>query len=122
MPGNFSHEVVNDFYRGFDQAVKDDFKENSKIQEEIHHMLVVFNEYSHTLMANNDLKTERLEEVLSYRVNVNDLQKYISGSLLSFYCLLISSSFQPIIEGLVETFLRILRGFDTNLQEYGKSN
>ncbi|MPZ08358.1 MAG: hypothetical protein GEU26_18415 [Nitrososphaeraceae archaeon] len=51
--------------------------------------VVALNEYVKVLITNSENKPDILDDVLAYKIDVNDLQKYVLGSLMAYFCFLI---------------------------------
>src|SRR5215211_856254 len=78
---SFNISDIENFSNDFYIMIENDFR-NESFLKEVSYTLKVYNEYSKTLLKNDIEKPDILDNVLSYRIDMNDLQKYVSGSIL----------------------------------------
>jgi len=117
---SFNISDIENFSNDFYIMIENDFR-NESFLKEVSYTLKVYNEYSKTLLKNDIEKPDILDNVLSYRIDMNDLQKYVSGSILAFYCILFCISNRQETERLLPIVLKISEKYNHNLLNYVKT-
>jgi len=76
------------FSKDFTASTEFHLQDRPEISKRISHTIAVLFNYSKTLLSNDNSSPDALENVLLYKINLDDLEKYISGSMLAFLCIL----------------------------------
>jgi len=81
------------FFNEFQNRVISDSKHESALGN-LNEYLAAFSEYGRVISTNSELKPDVLDEVLSYKIDLNEMQKYILGSLMAFISILVVLGFK----------------------------
>jgi hypothetical protein len=110
---------IKKFSRDLANMIEGDFRNEPEIADELADTIRTYKEYAITLLKNDKEKPDELENVLSYKIDIDDFQKYVSGSILAFFCTL--ASVQSDTKGLLSVFFRIGKQYNHDLLDYVKT-
>jgi hypothetical protein len=112
---------IKKFSRDLANMIEGDFRNEPEIADELADTIRTYKEYGITLLKNDKEKPDELENVLSYKIDIDDFQKYMSGSILAFFCTLTSVQSDKDTKGLLSIFFRIGRQYNHDLLDYVKT-
>lgn len=109
---------INKFTEYFFNIIGRDFRTDPEIGDELVDTVRTYKEYTVSLLKNDVEKPDKLDQILSYKIDVDDFQKYISGSVLAFFCTLASVHAIGDAKGLLSIFFKIGKKYNRDLLDY----